>query len=125
MKDYLLKRYKSFKYAFAGLKLFFLEANFKIHLFATAIVMIVSIFCDLSATEYLFIISSIFLVIIAESINTIIEKLMDRITEAYDVKIKAIKDMSAAFVLIAAVYAIVVAGVIFIPKIQLLLNLGV
>jgi len=125
VKDYLLKRYKSFKYAFAGLKLFFLEANFKIHLFATAIVMIVSIFCDLSATEYLFIISSIFLVIIAESINTIIEKLMDRITEAYDVKIKAIKDMSAAFVLIAAVYAIVVAGVIFIPKIQLLLNLGV
>ncbi len=118
MKTYLKNRYKSFKCAFAGLKLFFLEAHFKIHLVAAVTVIAASFYFDLSKIEWLFVLSCIFLMLIAEALNTIVEAAMDRITEGFDIKIKHIKDMSAAFVLICAIYTVVVGLVIFIPKIM-------
>lgn len=71
----------------------------------------------MNLTEWFFVLSAGFLVLICEAINTVIEKAMDRITETYDIKIKDIKDMSAGFVLLAAIYAVIVGSIVFIPKI--------
>jgi diacylglycerol kinase len=116
MIDFFRKRIMSFKFALAGLKLFFVETNFIIHLIALLFVVILGIYVHLTTSEWLFVISASFFVLIAESVNTVVEKTMDRISEAYDVKIKNIKDMSAAFVLLTAIYAVIVGVLIFTPK---------
>jgi len=56
------------------------------------------------------------LVWITEILNTCIEKIMDFVHPEYHPKVKIIKDMAAAAVLIMAIVAVIVGGLIFIPK---------
>jgi diacylglycerol kinase (ATP) len=113
---YLKERMGSFKFAFLGLKLLMYEANFRIHVIAFILVIALSFYFKISNQEWLFILVSSFLVLICEAINTAIEKTMDFISVEKNNFIANIKDISAAFVLISAVNAIVVAAIIFIPK---------
>lgn len=53
---------------------------------------------------------------VAELFNTAIEKIMDLIYTERNSKIKFIKDLSAAAVLIAAVIAPAIGCIVFIPK---------
>ncbi|HET6995741.1 MAG TPA: diacylglycerol kinase family protein, partial [Chitinophagaceae bacterium] len=53
---------------------------------------------------------------VAEIFNTAIEKAMDLISPGYHPKVKLIKDLSAAAVLIAAVISVITGALIFIPK---------
>ncbi len=114
---FLSKRIKSFSYAFSGLKCLWREVNFRIHIVAFIFVLIVSFGFDISKIEWLFVILSSFLVFFAEGLNTSIEKLLDFIEPDYNSKVKVIKDISAGFVLLAAINAIVVGSIIFFPKI--------
>lgn len=56
-------------------------------------------------------------VFVAEIFNASIEKLADVVSIAYHPKIKIVKDLAAAAVLVSAFLAVVVGGIIFIPKI--------
>lgn len=96
------------------------ERNAKIQLAAAVISILFSIAFKISTTEWLFVILSIVLVFIAEIINTSIEKLCDLYTKEFHPDIKFIKDISAGAVLIAALFSMVTAGVIFLPKIFIL-----
>lgn len=57
------------------------------------------------------------LVLALEYMNTAVEKVCDRITLEYDLKIKEIKDLSAAAVLIACIASLICGILIFIPYI--------
>lgn len=72
---------------------------------------------NLSAVEWALIVSAILSVFIAESINTCIEYVCDLITSDYSFAVKQIKDIAAAAVLISAVYALILAFIILLPKI--------
>lgn len=116
----IVKRIKSFVYAFNGLRILFKEEhNSRIHLFATVIVIIAAILFDLNSYEWVAIAFSIGLVITVEIINTAIENIADFLTIEKNEKIKKIKDLSAAAVLISAITAISIALIIFSPKIKL------
>ena len=52
----------------------------------------------------------------AELFNTAIEKTMDFISKEAHPQIKLVKDLAAAAVLIAAIAAVLVGALIFIPK---------
>jgi len=56
-------------------------------------------------------------VLTAEIINTAIENIADFLTIENNNKIKTIKDLSAAAVLISALTALIIALIIFLPKI--------
>ena len=56
------------------------------------------------------------LVFMAEIFNTAIELLMDMLHEDYHVKIKVIKDIAAAVVLLTALNALAVGYVLFVRK---------
>ena len=113
----LHSRFKSFSYAFAGVRLFFLtEHNAWIHALAAVAVTIISFIAGVSATEAIAIVFAIALVWITEMLNTAIEKMMDHLSPAEHPEVKIIKDVSAAAVLTAAIAAIIVAFIIFIPK---------
>ena len=112
------KALRSFRYAGIGIfRLFRFENNARIHLLACILVIIAGYWFKISATEWCLIVISIGLVWSAEAINTAIEKLADVVSSEYHPAIKDVKDLAAAGVLILAISAAIVGGVIFIPKI--------
>jgi diacylglycerol kinase (ATP) len=114
----LKSRIKSFACAFAGIAAAFkTQTNVKMHFLAALVVVAVSLYFKINLTEWLFVISAIFLVLVSELFNTALEGLCDLYSSAYHPKIKFIKDVAAGAVLLAAIYALVVACIIFIPKI--------
>ncbi|MBP6980054.1 diacylglycerol kinase family protein [Candidatus Curtissbacteria bacterium] len=112
------KHYNSFRYAFSGIKYAFLqERNFRFHLLISVSIIILGFFYDLNYIEWAIVSFSIGLVLVCEMINTLLEDLMDFISPAYSDEVKIIKDISAGFVLVAAVIAMCNGLLIFIPKI--------
>ena len=117
MINYLKKEIKSFGYALRGIYTLFTSQNHaKIHLLAAFLVLGSGIFLDYSKIEWAILIITIGLVISAEGFNTAIEFLADRITGDYSELIKKAKDVAAGSVLILAFMAIIIAGLIILPK---------
>jgi len=71
---------------------------------------------EISTTEWLFQIFAIGIVLVAEALNTSIEKMADFIHPKYHKKIGLIKDVSAGAVFFAAIIAIIIGLIIYIPK---------
>ncbi|MCE6992392.1 diacylglycerol kinase family protein [Dyadobacter sp. CY323] len=113
----ILKAIRSFRYAGVGIySLFRYENNARIHLIACIVVIIAGVFFQISSIEWMVIVILIGLVWAAEAFNTSIEKLADLVSPDYHPVIKVVKDTAAAGVLILAISAVIVGGVIFIPK---------
>jgi len=112
------KRLKSFKYAINGLKILILEEhNARLHLLATIIVIIAGVYFKISSVEWLIILLTIGFVFAMEAINSSIENLADFVSPNKHPLIKKVKDLAAGGVLISAIIAFIIGGVIFIPKI--------
>lgn len=112
------KRLQSFRFAFDGIASFFkTQHNAIIHLFATVFAFAAAVFFDLSLMEWIVIILTCGLVWAAELFNTAIEAIMDHISRQQHPHIGYIKDVSAAAVLVTALAAISIGGIIFLPKI--------
>lgn len=115
----LSQRVKSFTYAFNGLKILLKEEhNARLHLLAAIIVMIAGVILEVSTIEWIALIFSIGFIITTEILNSSIENIADFISPAKHEKIKKIKDLAAAGVLISAVTALIVGLIIFLPKIE-------
>ena len=112
------KLINSFKYAFQGLNYATrTQLNFRIHLFATVAAASLGWYLHLSTNEWLWIALSVTLVLVAELLNTAIEILTDLVSPGYHDKAGHVKDVAAAAVTIAAVFALVTGLIIFLPKI--------
>ena len=112
-----IARIRSFKHAFRGIWLIFkTQHNMWIHLLAIVFVIALGIYTNLNLNEWLFITFAIGLVLVAELVNTGIEYLGDAITDEENEKVRNAKDVSAGAVLMAALVALVVAGLVFIPR---------
>jgi diacylglycerol kinase (ATP) len=108
---------RSFRYAGRGLvELFLYENNAKVHVLAAVAVVGLGLWVRLSRLEWAVLMMQIGLVFAAEGFNTAIEKLADRVTTEPDPLIRAAKDLAAGAVLAVAIMAVVVAGLIFVPK---------
>ena len=109
--------FKSFKYAYEGLKYAFkYEQNILVHFLATILVIIAGIFFILSMTEWLVLTLIIGLVIATELINTSIEATIDLVTKEVHPLAKVAKDTAAAAVLIFGITALIIGLIIFVPK---------
>lgn len=116
------KRVESFKYAWEGLRhLVRREPNIRIHIVAGIIAVLCGWYLDIDKSEWSAVILCIGIVLITETINTAVENVCDYISLTYHPKIKIIKDLAAAAVLIGAVMSAIIAGYIFAPKILALL----
>ncbi len=113
----ILDRLKSFKYAFNGLKILFREEhNARVHFFIMALVIALSLFLDISNLEWVAVALSIGFVFMAEIMNTSIENMADFISPEIHPKIKIIKDLAAAAVIVSAITAVIIGFLIFLPK---------
>ena len=113
----IVKRLKSFTYAFNGLRVLFKEEhNSRIHLFATICVVVAGVLLKLSVLEWVAVAFAIGLVFCGEIFNSAIEDLSDVVCPEQDERIKKVKDLSAAAVLVNAITAAVVGLLVFLPK---------
>lgn len=113
-----IKRLNSFSHAYNGLKILLKEEhNSRIHFIAAIAVITASFLFKINFYEWIAVIFSIGFVIVLEIINSVIENIADFISPEKHEKIKWIKDLSAAAVLISALTALVIGLIIFIPKI--------
>lgn len=112
------QRRNSFAYAFCGLKAAFkTEHNLWIHTALTLVAALLGFVLHISSYEWLALVLAMGLVWMAELFNTALEKTMDFISTEQNPKIKLVKDLAAAAVLVTALTALVCGGIIFIPKI--------
>ena len=82
----------------------------------TAAVLNLAWWLRVSKTELLALVFAIGFVWVAEMFNTCIEKVMDHLAPHQHEDVKFIKDLAAGAVLTAALVALIVGGVVFIPK---------
>lgn len=125
MKDpkdgYFIGRVKSIKFAIKGFWILVTtEDSIKAQLFFALIATILGFYFNISATEWAIQFLVIGLVLVAEAANTAIEEIADFIHPDYHKKIGLIKDIAAGIPTFAALTSLIVAGIIYIPKIALL-----
>ena len=107
-----------FGYAFKGiLYATKTQLNFRVHLVAMVLTIIVAALLKISINEWLWIILCFTLVLAAELFNTALEILTDLISPGFNEKAGAAKDLAAGAVLIAALFALISGCIIFLPKI--------
>ena len=110
------KFFAGFRYAFAGVCFAFKhERNFKIELLCAIAVSATGFIFHISRIEWCIILVNIGAVLSAELFNTAIEKMCNEFSKEIRRGIKAIKDVSAAAVLIFAIISVVCGLIIFVP----------
>lgn len=108
----------SFNYAVQGIiSTLRTERNMKFHYITALAVIILSLFFDLSRTEFMQMIFAITFVVCAEMFNTAIERTVDLVVQDYNPIAKYIKDVAAGAVLLAAINALVTGYLIFYDRI--------
>jgi diacylglycerol kinase len=108
---------RAFEFALRGLAVLVrTQANARIHLAATVIVIVAGIACKLSWGEWAAIVAAIGLVWTAEALNTAIEAVVDLVSPGYHELAGRAKDLAASGVLCAAITAVIIGGLIFGPR---------
>ena len=94
------------------------QRNVKIQLVIAVLVVIISLFFDLSRAEFLCFLFTIILILFAEMFNTAIETVVDLYVDVYHPKAKIAKDVAAGGVVVTTINAVIVAYFLFFDKIS-------
>lgn len=112
----LTKRIKSFSYAFKGIaSLLKKEHNAWIHCIAIVVVTTCGLYFNITPTEWCIVVFCFGMVLAAEGFNTAIERLVNLVSPDYHPIAGDVKDVAAGAVLICAIAAAIIGGIIFIP----------
>lgn len=112
------KFFKGFVYAAKGLRYAFeTQLNFKLQCGIATISILLGFFLEIARQDWLWLVLAIALMLIAELLNTAIEVLVDMVSPSYHTLAGIVKDVAAGAALVAALFALVVAGFVFTPKI--------
>lgn len=107
----------SFKYAWAGLRYAFItQRNFRIHTIIGTIAITLGLVLHVSGVEMAIVGLTISLVLTFELLNTALESVVDlTVKQSYHELAKIAKDCAAGAVLVSAIAAIFVGGLILLP----------
>ena len=118
MNIFLQKQARSFRNAFRGIVVAIQqETHCKIHLLVTIAVIVLGILLLIALNEWIVIFICIAMVWCLELINTAIENIVDMVSPERQERARNIKDIAAGAVLFAAICSVIIACLIFIPKI--------
>ena len=120
-----LRFYQSFYVAIKGIYLTILtQRNMRIHLGVTGLIIAVGWYTHISRSEWMYLLASIFLVLICECFNTAIECAIDLVTKKKKYRAMMSKDIAAGAVLLSALHALIAGILIFSPKLEELIRGG-
>jgi diacylglycerol kinase len=97
------------------------ELTMRVHIVAVVLVSLTGVWVGLSATEWAIVFSLYGLIMGLELVNSCIEALCDFVQPHDHPAMKRTKDLAAGAVLMASVFAVAAAIVLFYPKISALL----
>lgn len=110
-------RLKSMGFALKGaIKLITTEHSVMVQFSIGILITIAGFYFDITATEWMLQILAIGLVLAVEGLNTAVEKIADFIHPDFHEKIGFIKDIAAGAVFFAAMTAIAIGAIIYVPK---------
>lgn len=99
-----------------AIKLITTEHSVMVQFSIGVLLVVAGIYFDITMTEWLFQTLAIGLVLSIEGLNTAVEKIADFIHPNYHEKIGFIKDIAAGAVFFAAMTAIAIGLMIYVPK---------
>jgi diacylglycerol kinase (ATP) len=97
------------------------ETSFQIQMIFGLITIALSYVLRISTAEWYIVIILIGLVLAIEAVNTAIEELCDHVTPEEHERIGKVKDLSASASALIGITALIVGGLIFIPRVVALL----
>ncbi|TRX43041.1 diacylglycerol kinase family protein [Flavobacterium restrictum] len=110
-------RLKSVTFAFKGaVKLITTEHSIMVQFSIGILMTVAGFYFSITATEWLFQTLAIGLIMSVEGLNTAVEKIADFIHPNYHERIGFIKDIAAGAVFFAAITAIIIGLIIYVPK---------
>jgi diacylglycerol kinase (ATP) len=116
-KTFLTGRLKSMGFALKGaIKLITTEHSVMVQFSIGILLIFAGFYFHISQTEWLFQTLAIGLVLSIEGLNTAVEKVADFIHPEYHERIGFIKDIAAGSVFFAALTAIAIGLIIYVPK---------
>ena len=110
---------QAIKVALRGMTILLAERAFRIQLTVGLGVTIMGLYFEIDPWAWAAQTLAIGLVLMAEGINTALERISDFIQPDFDPKIGRIKDMAAGFVSIAAIISLIIAIIIYSEKLRL------
>lgn len=114
--NFFIGRFKGIIYAWKGFKTAATsEHSIILQLIIALLMQLTGWYFNISPTAWILQTLAIGMVIATEMLNTAIEKIADFIHPEYHKKIKIIKDISAGAVFVAAITAIIIGLIIYIP----------
>lgn len=115
--NFLKGRLRSITFALRGAWLLITtEHSIMVQVSIAIIMTVLGFIMQLSSVEWMFQLMAIGLVLVAESLNTGVEKLSDFIHPDYNDRIGFIKDISAGAATFAAIIAVIIGLIIYLPK---------
>jgi diacylglycerol kinase (ATP) len=112
----------SFRYAIAGIRLLlFTQPNARIHLTLAAVALVLGILLRVSSAEMALLALTIGLVLALEAVNTALEAVVDLAQPEQHPLAAYAKDVAAGAVLLAALAALAVGALLFLPRLWALL----
>lgn len=112
----VLKRLKSFKYAFNGIRVLYMyEHNFRIHTIAALLVVSLGYYLEITRIDWALLVFAIAFVFVTEALNTAIESTCDAVTLEFRPSLKIAKDVAAGAVLFASITAVIIAALVLKP----------
>lgn len=113
----------SFKNALAGLGFAFrTQRNFRLMIILAVLVLGASLILGLSLVETAILIWTIFVVLVAEMVNTALESVTNLVTQEWRQEAKIAKDISSGMVLLSVISSIIIGILIFGPKLLFLIS---
>jgi undecaprenol kinase len=108
---------KSVSHALRGLKYVFgNERNFRIEIIAAIFVFVLMYLVNVQPQEKLFIVLVVLWVLVFELVNTAVERIMDLLKPRVHPYVRVVKDIMAAAVLVSSLGAVIIGGMIFLPR---------
>lgn len=114
--------FKSFTYAFNGIRLSLQQRNMKVHVCCAIIAIVLGFMLKITTTEWSIILICIGVVLSLETINTAIESFVDLVEPTHHPIAGKIKDLAAGAVLIFSIIAALIGIMIFGKYILVLLG---
>lgn len=108
----------SFKTAWSGIKeVLMLEPAFKYMTAAAFIVIVAMLYLPTTRLEKAVLLVMVFSVLGLEIINSVMERFLDFLQPDHDLRVKIIKDLLSAFVLLVSLGAAIIGILVFYPYI--------
>lgn len=94
------------------------ERNMRFHVLSAMAAVVIGWLLKINTADWLWILLVIFLVFAAEFLNTVTEAVTDLlVSHHFDINVKKAKDVAAGGVLLAALFAVLVGLIIFVPRV--------